>query len=455
MKRYMEKMFRKYSEILLVTLSGLLILGGLNLLMVMTAPDAWTDTHYGPWTAFHSGFHLSGFDQLTYVMITQWRPLYTHLRHPILAHIIWPLAEINTWLKEVYGINCAIYVLATVWTLVSTLSWVFLYKIFRNLVELSIRESLLLNAFYYSFAYVMLAMFAPDHMILSMTTLIVMLYISGKAWKQGKILPVWKALLLYFIGAGVSTTNSVKIWLIDVTGRWRKSEWGRILCRCLLYFIPTALLVALYFYEENTAYVEEWRYQRRVTIQAQKRDSVKFVTQRREAKRKEAVRKSKQVADNPLFEWTDTSIPIVPTLVENIFGEGFLLHKDYLLCDANVKDQRPVIVEYSDWYSYLVEALIICLFVAGIVMGRRERLLWMCMMPFLVDMLIHVGLRFALTDVYIMTAHWAFVIPVAVAFLIKKAKPILRLASLSVVVVLTAFLWWHNLSLIAGYLFNK
>ena len=301
----------------------------------------------------------------------------------------------------------------------------------------------------------MLAMFAPDHMILSMTTLIVMLYISGKAWKQGKILPVWKALLLYFIGAGVSTTNSVKIWLIDVTGRWRKSEWGRILCRCLLYFIPTALLVALYFYEENTAYVEEWRYQRRVTIQAQKRDSVKFVTQRREAKRKEAVRKSKQVADNPLFEWTDTSIPIVPTLVENIFGEGFLLHKDYLLCDANVKDQRPVIVEYSDWYSYLVEALIICLFVAGIVMGRRERLLWMCMMPFLVDMLIHVGLRFALTDVYIMTAHWAFVIPVAVAFLIKKAKPILRLASLSVVVVLTAFLWWHTLSLIAGYLFNK
>jgi hypothetical protein len=84
-------------------------------------------------------------------------------------------------------------------------------------------------------------------------------------------------------------------------------------------------------------------------------------------------------------------------------------------------------------------------------MGRREKFLWMVLSMFLFDMLLHVGLNFASADVYIMTAHWAFVIPIAVGYLIKK-RNILSLIAVLLVLCLTVFLWWHNLSLIANHI---
>lgn len=446
----------KHSETLIVLLLGLLIFGGLNTMMVLSAPPAWTDIHVGPWTAFHRNFTLSGFDQVTYVAITQWRPLFAHLRHPILIYMIWPLTELNTWLKDLYGINCAVYILATLWTLLSTLSWLLLYKIFRKIIGLGILQSLLLDLFYFSMAFVMLATFAPDHMLLTMTVLLSVIYLIGKAWKSGRQLSSWKVLILYFIGTGISTTNGVKIWLMDMVGNWRSKAWGKMLCRSLLYFIPTLMLAYMYSYQERTLRLEEYRYQKRVTAQAIKRDSVKFMEQRRDAKRREAIRRKKQIANYPIFEWTDTSIPIVPTLTENIFGEGIQLHEDYLLHDANREGQRPVIVKYRSWYNYLVEALIVFMFVAGIFVGRKERFMWVCMMPFIFDMFIHVGLRFALTDVYIMTAHWAFVIPIAIAYLVRKARDskAFNIALLSTLALLTIYLWYHNLTLASYHLFN-
>ena len=84
-------MRRKYSTVLIVLL-GLLIFSSLNMLMVYTAPEAWTDKHVGPWSAFHKGFTFSGFDQFTYIVISQFRPLYVHLRHPALLYFVWPLS---------------------------------------------------------------------------------------------------------------------------------------------------------------------------------------------------------------------------------------------------------------------------------------------------------------------------------------------------------------------------
>lgn len=450
-------MFRKYSEILFVVLLGLLIFGGLNLAMVYTSPEDWTSTRLGAWTAFHRGFDFSGFDQFTYISVTQFRPIYVHLRHPALLYMVWPMMKVNEWLKHEYGINCAIYVVGVVWTIVSTLSWVTLYKILRRIIGLTILESLLLNTFFYSFAYVMLATFVPDHMVLSLATILLTLYLSGKALQQGKVLATWKILVLYFIATGISTTNAIKIWLIDMAARRKNGAWLSLFKHSLLYLIPTVLLVGIYYYQENTAQVEEERFQQRIVAKAIKKDSIDHQNREERAKKILSKRENKQIVNIPLFEWTDMTIPVIPTLVHNIYGEGFQLHKDYLLKDANVEGHRPIFVEYNDWYNYVAEAVIVLLLLVGIAAGRNERFMWMCMMPFLLDMFLHIVLRFALTDVYIMTSHWAFIIPIAIAYLIKKmkAKPMLHTVLLSSVSLLTVFLWWHNLSLVIYHFLSR
>lgn len=448
-----HKIKGKYTETLTVLLIGLLLFGGLNLQMVLSAPEAWTSTRYGAWTAFHKGFHWSGFDQFTYVVTTHWRPIYAHLRHPILAYMVWPLTQLNKWLTGEMGVNCAIYILGVVWTCISMLAWFLMYRILRQIVRLGYKESLMLNLFFFSLAYVMLVTFVTDHMLLTMTVMLLTIYLSGRALQRGSYIATWKMLLLYFIGTGITTTNGVKLWLMDLAGRWKLRNTMQVVRHSLWYLVPTLVLVGMFCYYEKTAIVEEQQYQNRMEKRAQERDSVKFVRERALSQQHLEARKDKQLAENPLFEWTDMSIAVLPSLLHNIFGEGLQLHKDYLLCDAN-KGERPVIVKYHVWYNYAVEALIVLLLLLGIVVGIRERFLWVCMMPFLFDMLLHVVLRFALTDVYIMTAHWAFIIPIAMGYLMKHTEhnAAIHRCLVALVCLLTCFLVVWNLGLIVGHM---
>lgn len=444
----------KNIETLTVLLMGLLLFGGLNVLMVLTAPAAWTDTHFGAWTAFHKGFHWSGFDQCTYIVTTQWRPMYVHLRHPILAYMLWPLSGLNDWLTEVTGVNCTIYILGVVWTCLSMLAWLLMYKILRQIVRLGHKESLMLDLMFFSLAYVMLATFVPDHMLLTLNVMLLTIYLSGRALQRGKTIATWKMLLLYFVGTGITTTNGVKLWLMDVAGRWKRHDLMRIVKHSLWYFVPTLVLAGLFYYQEQTAEVEEDQFNARMEKRAQERDSVKFAKQKAASLHRIEARTDKQLIDNPLFEWTDMSIEVLPSLVHNIFGEGLQLHEDYLLGDANIKGERPVIVKYRAWYNYVAEALIALLLLLGILAGARERFLWVCMMPFLFDMVLHLGFRFALTDVYIMTAHWAFIIPIAVGYLLKRTEheAAYHRGIVVVVCMLTCFLAVWNAGLIISHM---
>lgn len=447
-------MKRKNIETLTVLVIGLLLFGGLNLLMVLHAPDAWTSTRFGAWTAFHKGFHWSGFDQCTYIITSQWRSLYVHLRHPILAYMVWPASEVNKWLTEETGVNCAIYILGVVWTCLSMLSWFLMYKIQRQIIGLGHKESILLDLLFFSLAYVMLATFVPDHMLLTMTVMLLTVYLTGRALQRGKGLATWKALLLYFVGTGITTTNGVKLWLMDVAGRWKRRNTMKVVMHSLWYIVPTLVLAGLYYHQEQTAEVEERQFNERMEKRAQERDSVKFARKKAESLHRIEARTEKQLMDSPLFEWTDMSIEVLPSAVHNIFGEGLQLHEDYLLGDANIKGERPIIVKYRAWYNYAAEALIVLLLLLGILAGARERFLWVSMMPFLFDMVLHLGMRFALTDVYIMTAHWAFVIPIALGYLLKRTRHEAAFHGGVVVLItlLTCFLAVWNAGLIVSHM---
>ena len=136
--------------------------------------------------------------------------------------------------------------------------------------------------------------------------------------------------------------------------------------------------------------------------------------------------------------------------MENLFGESIQLHRDHLLGDVNV--DRPVIVPYQWTWNYIVEAALVLLFAVGVWCGRRSALMWLAMSYFGLDLLLHVGLGFAIDEIYIMTAHWAFAIPIAVAYVLRSPHGLLRKVGRMALIVLTAWLWIYNMTLIAGYL---
>ena len=448
----MKQLLTKHRETLLVALLGFVIVVALNIMMLQYHYAPWTNPKVGFWSAFWNRFEVSGFDPYTYIVVSKWRPLYVLSRHPLLAGMMWPLSQLNGWLMEETGVNCAIFIVGVMLVACSLAAWMLMYRIQRKLLGMSVKISLLLTLYFYSFSHVMLTIFVEDHMAITLPLLLLTIYLAGRALQKGKTMPLWQSLPLLFISTGVTTTNCVKIGLADLFTQWGKKPFSKIVLHFLVYLIPLAVIGALYFYQEDSTQMEEQRNIERTVNKRMERDSV-FAEKWKKQQLDNQKNKEQQLIHLSFVTNTDYKIDRLPSLVENIFGEGFILHNRYPLRDAN-KDHRPVLVRYKYWWNYAFEAVIVLLFAAGVWCGRKKRLMWMVMSMFLFDMLLHVGLNFASADVYIMTAHWAFVIPIAVAYLIKEtaSMPKLNMAIVCAVLFLTLYMWGHNLQIIIQHI---
>ena len=148
----------------------------------------------------------------------------------------------------------------------------------------------------------------------------------------------------------------------------------------------------------------------------------------------------------------DVSTPRVPTIVENFFGESIQLHQRSLLKD--VSWERPIFVEYNWSVNYIIEAFIVLLFIVGIVFSYKQRFFKMLLAWFACDLILHLILGFAVTEVYIMTSGWAFIIPISYGYLLKRLSmkwlKFMRVA----LIMLTIYLWIYNAGQTVYYLMS-
>lgn len=430
---------------------------------------------------FVNTYRLSGFDPLTYDVISQWFPAYNIYRHPLLAFFMYPFFLLNRGLMSLTGVNCATILTAAILVGCSTYSFVFLFRILRNVIGISLRHTLVLAMMYFSFGFIMLSSMAPDHFVMSQCCLLLTIWLAGEKLKRGSALNMWQTIALFILTAGISLNNGLKVFLAAlVTRRRRFFRWQYLLFAVLL---PSALIWGVAQWEYGTwqwpkdkarlefkAKREKKTTQRLVkqvtdTISDKSKASIdrevkRIQEQRAAAKRraylkKQSVRNSgKPIAQGQFMNWTDKSTSRVDAVVENMFGEGIQLHRDYPLGD--VLRNRPVVVRYSGLWrycNYTVEAVIAALFVIGLWCGRRSLFMWTAMSCFLMDMVLHLGLGFGINEVYIMSAHYLFVVPIAMAYIIKNTglHPLPR--HLAVASAALAGLWclvW-NLTVIGTY----
>ena len=161
--------------------------------------------------------------------------------------------------------------------------------------------------------------------------------------------------------------------------------------------------------------------------------------------------KGKPINKSEFGSWTDISTPRDSSLVENIFGEPIQLHQDYVLKDVLVN--RPVLVQYRWVWNYVVEGVVALLFLVGIWYGRKSRYLWLVMSFFGFDMFIHFVLGFGLNEVYIMSPHWLFAIPIAMAYLAQRVETTrLRVPLRVLTLLLTIYLLVWNAVLYVDYM---
>ena len=194
--------------------------------------------------------------------------------------------------------------------------------------------------------------------------------------------------------------------------------------------------------EEVKARVAQMSPEERANFEAKKAKREKY-------KQLQAAKSGKPMENEGFLKWTDISTSRWQTTYDNLFGESLQFHQDYLLEDVLV--HRPVFVPYRWKVSEVVEAIILLLAVVGIWCGRKSRFLWLCLSCFAFDMFIHIVLGFGINEIYIMTPHWAYMLPVAVAFLFSSVKSRwLRLG----VLLLTLYLFIYNGYILTDFLLS-
>lgn len=408
------------------------------------------EAHGGFWSVFTKNFRMSGYDCWSWITISGGRIHFVTSRHPLYLTFLYPLYLLNDWLIQNVGYNFAVYFMAVIIVFSAFYAVLFIYRVFREVLELRRKDARILTLLLFSFGHVLIPTMVPDHFVISLMLLSLTLYITGKKMKKGQLLTAWQSLVLTFFTAGMATSNGVKTLLAGLFTNGKKVFTCKFISIGVV--LPLLLLLGIQQSQYYLLEVPQQAVVRHIESETLKKNPQKVLEHKKQRDEWQRTHLGQPVGDGVITKLMDVSTPRIPTIVENFFGESIQLHQRSLLKD--VSWERPIFVEYNWSVNYIIEAFIVLLFVVGIVFSYKQRFFKMLLAWFACDLTLHLILGFAVTEVYIMTSGWAFIIPISYGYLLKRLSmkwlKLMRVA----LIMLTIYLWIYNAGQTVYYLMS-
>ena len=408
------------------------------------------EAHGGFWSVFTKNFRMSGYDCWSWITVSGGRIHFVTSRHPLYLTFLYPLYLLNDWLIQNVGYNFAVYFMAVIIVFSAFYAVLFMYRVFREVLELRRKDARLLTLLLFSFGHVLIPTMVPDHFVISLMLLSLTLYITGKKMKKGQLLTAWQSLVLTFFTAGMATSNGVKTLLAGLFTNGKKVFTCKFISIGVV--LPLLLLLGIQQSQYYLLEVPQQAVVRHIESDALKKNPQKVLEHKKQRDEWQRTHLGQPVGDGVITKLMDVSTPRIPTIVENFFGESIQLHQRSLLKD--VSWERPIFVEYNWSVNYIIEAFVVLLFIVGIVFSYKQRFFKMLLAWFACDLTLHLILGFAVTEVYIMTSGWAFIIPISYGYLLKRLSmkwlKLMRVA----LIMLTIYLWIYNAGQTVYYLMS-
>jgi membrane protein len=398
------------------------------------------EAHGGFWSVFTKNFRMSGYDCWSWITVSGGRIHFVTSRHPLYLTFLYPLYLLNDWLIQNVGYNFAVYFMAVIIVFSAFYAVLFMYRVFREVLELRRKDARILTLLLFSFGHVLIPTMVPDHFVISLMLLSLTLYITGKKMKKGQLLTAWQSLVLTFFTAGMATSNGVKTLLAGLFTNGKKVFTCKFISIGVV--LPLFLLLGIQQSQYYLLEVPQQAVVSHIESETLKKNPQKVLEHKKQRDEWQRTHLGQPVGDGVITKLMDVSTPRIPTIVENFFGESIQLHQRSLLKD--VSWERPIFVEYNWSLNYIIEAFIVLLFIVGIVFSYKQRFFKMLLAWFACDLTLHLILGFAVTEVYIMTSGWAFIIPISYGYLLKRLSmkwlKLMRVA----LIMLTIYLWIYN-----------
>ena len=398
------------------------------------------DAHGGFWSIFTKNFRMSGYDCWSWITVSGGRIHFVTSRHPLYLTFLYPLYLLNDWLIQNVGYNFAVYFMAVIIVFSAFYAVLFMYRVFREVMELRRKDARLLTLLLFSFGHVLIPTMVPDHFVVSLMLLSLTLYITGKKMKKGQLLTAWQSLVLTFFTAGMATSNGAKTLLAGLFTNGKKVFTVKFISIGVV--LPLLLLLGIQQSQYYLLEVPQQAVVSHIESETLKKNPQKVLEHKKQRDEWQRTHLGQPVGDGVITKLMDVSTPRIPTIVENFFGESIQLHQRSLLMD--VSWERPIFVEYNWSVNYIIEAFIVLLFIVGIVFSYKQRFFKMLLAWFACDLTLHLILGFAVTEVYIMTSGWAFIIPISYGYLLRQLSMKWRKVMRVTLIMLTIYLWIYN-----------
>ena len=307
-------------------------------------------------------------------------------------------------------------VLALLSTLVVSLANVQIFKYLSIIIRLPLKISLLILAFYGLFVTNILLSFTPETYTYTLLFLSVFNYYSARKMNEEKPISFGASILgSVFIG-GLTITNIVKVYIPFLFEKKIFWNWKKIGISVSKMAVSAGFFIFLFLLRLD------------------------FNIQNFFAKTEEQYDKFSKPKVTPLWD-----------MICSWFFGGNILFSNYEIRDYHNKDKtfyyKALFMDvYDAFLPYVFIGIILSMVIWSVCNNLKNKLVWILVISFFVDIIIHCVLKFGLHTSYIYGGHFVFVYPLLIGWLFYSFRD--KQLSLSVVygllMILTVYLGINN-----------
>lgn len=337
-------------------------------------------------------------------------------RHPLSNYFFDQIRNFALWISGNRYDSVFRLVLALFSTVVISLANVQIFKYLNNIIKLPLKISLLILAFYGLFVTNILLSFTPETYTYTLLFLSIFNYYSAKKIKEEKSVSFAAAIFgSVFIG-GLTITNIIKVYIPflfekKIFWNWKKIGWA-------VAKIATSVMVFLFLFMLR----------------------LNFNFQNFLNKTEEQYDKFSKPKITPLWD-----------MITSWFFGGNVLFSNYEIRDYHTKDKtfyyKALFMDvYTSAIPYFFIGLILLIVILSVVKNYKNKLIWILVISFSIDILIHCVLKFGLHTSYIYGGHFVFVYPLLLGWLFfsYRNKTISLSILYGVIMMMTVYLGFNN-----------
>jgi len=308
-------------------------------------------------------------------------------RHPLSNYFFDQIRNFASWISGNRYDSIFRLVLALFSTVVIALANVSVFKYLNNVIQLPLKISLLILAFYGLFVTNILLSFTPETYTYTLLFLSIFNYYSAKKIQEEKPISFGSTIFGSIFIGGLTITNIVKVYIPFLFEKKIFWNWKKI--GIAVAKIATSVVVVVFLFMLR----------------------LNFNFQNFLNKTEEQYDKFSKPKATPLWD-----------MIYSWFFGGNILFSNYEIRDYHNKDKtfyyKALFMDvYSSVIPYIFIALVVLMIIWSVVKNYKNKLVWILVITFLVDILIHCVLKFGLHTSYIYGGHFVFVYPLLLGWL--------------------------------------